>query len=51
MTNTYNEYTLAVVNYDENNLIIHSFIGDYVQLEYEKITDYDIDENIRIKIL
>lgn len=45
MTNTYNEYTLAVVNYDENNLIIHSFIGDYVQLEYEKITDYDIDEN------
>ena len=46
MTNTYNEYTLAVVNYDENNLIIHSFRGNFFQLEYEKIIDYNIDENI-----
>ena len=46
MTNTYNEYTLAIVDYDENNLIIHSFIGNFFQLEYEKTIDYDIDENI-----
>ena len=45
-TNTYNEYTLAIVDYDENNLIIHSFIGNFFQLEYEKTIDYDIDENI-----
>lgn len=40
------DYFLAVVSYDNNNMIIHFYSGDFFQLEYEKTIDYDIDENI-----
>lgn len=40
------DYFLAVVSYDENNIIIHFFRGGFHQLEYEKTIDYDVDENI-----
>lgn len=39
-------YFLAVVTYDDNNMIIHFYRGGFHQLEYEKTIDYDIDENI-----
>lgn len=42
----YKNYFLAIVSYDENNIIIHFYRGGFHQLEYEKTTDYDVDENI-----
>lgn len=42
-------YFLAVVSYDENNIVIHHFYsGKFYQLEYEKTNDYNIEEYIEL---
>jgi len=40
------DYFLALVSYDENKMVIHFYRGGFHQLEYKKIIDYNVDENI-----